>query len=348
MENISTKRFNKDTLLFVILIFLLISSMFIGLMVGTVPISFYDKIKILCNLITFQDTYGVDKNNVFIILEIRLPRVLLAGMVGFALSLCGAIMQCIFRNPLADPYLLGVASGSTAGISIIIVLNLLWIPFILPCSAFLGGITAVFIVYKISLSPFGKTSSYTLILAGVAIGSLFSSISSFLLFISKNEQMRQIIFWVMGSLAVAEWTSLFYLLIIIIFSSILCMFFANYLNAFSLGEEMAIHLGVAPQKLKKILLCITTFLTSAVVCCSGTIGFVGLIVPHATRILIGANHKRLLPACAIAGASFLILCDTCARTLIKPTELPVGVITAMFGGPFFLYLLKSKKHNFLD
>jgi iron complex transport system permease protein len=267
--------------------------------------------------------------------------------VGFALSLSGAIIQGIFRNPLSDPYILGIASGASAGVSMIIMLGLLAIPLALATGAFCGGIVAVFLVYTISQTEFGQLSPYILILAGVAVAAFFSAITTFVMFISKEGELRQVVFWILGSLSVATWPSLLGLSLVILVGAMCAMALRYDLNAMALGDEMAMHLGIDPNVSKKILLCVATLLTASVVSVSGTIGFVGLIVPHIMRLLVGPDHRLLLPTSALAGASFLIFCDILARTLAKPTELPIGIITSLLGAPFFLYLLRfyKKQHG---
>ena len=179
-------------------------------------------------------------------------------------------------------------------------------------------------------------------MAGVALAALFSAITAFFLYVAGERERSGILFWVMGGLAGSNWTYFYLLLPISLFGGLVLSVFARELNALALGDEQASHLGLEPRRLKKILLAITTLMTAAAVSASGTIGFVGLIVPHALRLIIGPDHRWLLPASALAGAIFLMLCDTAARTVLSPAEIPVGIITALFGAPFFLYLLRQK------
>ena len=331
-----------DYLWLLMLALVLVACLLAGLSHGSVAIPPSEQCLILLSRLHLVQS-PTDSGNAFILLQIRMPRVLLGALVGFALALCGAIMQGLFRNPLADPYLLGIAGGATAGAAAITALGLLTIPLALSGGAFLGAVIAVAIVYGISRTRLGQVSNYTLILAGVAIAALFSSLTTFLIFISADQQLRHIVFWIMGSLAAASWSAVASLAVVISVAGVLAFLGAGGLNAMALGEDMARHLGLDPQRLKKGLLGLTTLLTAAAVCVSGTIGFVGLIVPHAMRLILGPDHRLLLPASALAGASFLVFCDTLARTLASPTEIPVGIITSIFGAPFFLYLLRFHK-----
>ncbi|MCK4599987.1 iron chelate uptake ABC transporter family permease subunit, partial [Candidatus Bipolaricaulota bacterium] len=206
------------------------------------------------------------------------------------------------------------------------------------------GSLAVGIVYQLAQERDRKTSVYTLILAGVAVGALFSAVTSFIIFLSSGtERMTDVIFWIMGGLGRANWTYLYVLTPIVALGSVILIVFSRDLNALAMGEEGAFHLGVNPETSKRIMLGVATLLTSSAVAFAGTIGFVGLIIPHIMRLIIGPDHRFLLPATAIAGAVFLVWADMVARTVVQPAELPVGIITAFLGAPFFLYLLKTKK-----
>jgi len=335
----------KPRYIFFLLIALLIISIIMGISIGSISISLAEQAQIFWGCLFSPEQINYDVTNAFILLHIRLPRVLLAALVGFTLALCGVIMQGLFQNPLADPYVLGVSSGATAGAALMISIGLLSTPFALPLGAFWGGILAIVLVYKIAHSQASKISTSDLILTGIAISTLFSALTAILISLSPNEQLRSIIFWIMGSLTIAKWSLLLPLLILVSFGTMIALMFVHHLNAFALGEEMAIHLGINPESLKKVLLILVTLLTSGVVCICGTIGFVGLIIPHIMRLLLGSDNRLLLPASALGGASFLILCDILARILAKPAELPIGVITAFFGALLFLYLLHIKSSS---
>lgn len=306
---------------------LLVGALIVGVAVGAVPISLFRCAPTEC----------------FILTQIRLPRVLLAALVGGALGLCGAVMQGLFRNPLADPYLLGIASGATAGVALVIALRLDILWGAAPIGAFLGGVLAVGIVYRIAQMRWAQLDNYALILSGVALAALFSAITSFLLFYSgASQDARRLIFWILGGLGGAQWLYVFGLLGTLLVTGAGLMLFARDLNALSLGEEMAAHLGIEPRHVRKVLLFLVTVLTAVAVAVSGTIGFVGLIVPHILRLIVGPDHRLLLPASALGGAVLLTLCDALARTVLVPTELPIGILTALLGAPFFLALLRSR------
>lgn len=279
-----------------------------------------------------------------VILEgVRFPRALAGALVGAALGVSGAVMQGIFRNPLASPYVLGLASGASAGAALVIALGLTALgPSALPLGALSGGTLAVGLVYGIARSvrlP-GMSGTLTLILAGVALSALFSALTSLLIVLSPEPLKTQtIVFWLMGSLGRARWDLLPLLAVVVVSGVGVLALFARDLNILALGEEGARHLGVCPERLEKLLLGIVTLLTGAAVALAGTIGFVGLITPHALRLVLGPDHRVLLPASALGGALFLVIADTAARIALPPLELPVGVLTALCGAPFFLYLL---------
>jgi len=279
-----------------------------------------------------------------IILDTRLPRILLAGMVGASLAVAGATYQGLFRNPLADPYLLGVAQGAGLGatIAFLIPFTLQWMSFgAVPLFAFIGGLGAVAVVY--SLARVGKTlPATTLILAGVALGAFLASITSYLL-TTCGEELHGIVFWLLGGLSLTNWAEVGIVLPCVIVGVIVIWLHARPLNVMQLDEEQAQQLGINVERVKLTLLAAATLITSAAVCFTGLIGFVGIIIPHAVRLVWGPDHRFLLPLSILVGAIFLILADTLAHTMFQPTEVPVGVITAFCGAPFFLYLLRRKK-----
>lgn len=314
---------------------LLLLALLTGIVVGAVTISPDEIAKLFWG--------NGDPTHALILWQIRLPRVLLAALVGGVLALCGAVMQGLFRNPLADPYLLGIAGGATAGAAMIIALRLDAYGGLVPLGAFLGGLLAVVLVYRVAQTRWAELDNYALILAGVALAALFSALTSFLLFYGgASQDLRRLVFWILGGLGGAQWLYVGGLAIVFLGVGSLLTLCARELNAFALGEQMAAHLGVQPRPLRKALLTAVTLLTASAVAVSGTIGFVGLVVPHILRLLIGPDHRLLLPASALGGALLLTTCDTLARSLLPPTELPVGIITAMLGAPFFLWLLHQR------
>ncbi|MCL0034143.1 iron chelate uptake ABC transporter family permease subunit [Thermodesulfovibrionales bacterium] len=281
-----------------------------------------------------------------IIIDIRLPRVLMAGLVGAALALAGATYQGLFRNPLADPYLIGVAQGAALGavVGFLLPWTIAGLSLI-PALAFLGALMAVAIVY--SIARVGKTLPVTtLILAGVALGAFFGSITSYLMIIS-GERLHGIIFWLMGRFSLSNWEQVWVIIAPCVIGGVVIWLYARPLNVMQLDEEQAQQLGINVERVKVILLVAATMITAAAVSFVGTIGFVGIIVPHAVRLIWGPDHRFLLPLTSLTGASFLILADMAARTMLAPTEIPVGVITAFFGAPFFLYLLRQRMRNIL-
>ncbi|MFU0813279.1 MAG: ABC-type Fe3+-siderophore transport system, permease component [Rahnella inusitata] len=274
-------------------------------------------------------------------LTVRLPRVLLAVMVGCALASSGAVMQGLFRNPLADPGLLGISSGAALAVALTIVM-----PFSLPpllalyshmISAFVGSLAISLIVF--TLSRFGHGGLSRLLLAGIAINALCGAAVGVLTYISDDQQLRQFSLWSMGSLGQAQWPTLAVASSLILPACIATFFMSRRLNILQLGEEDAHYLGVNVRRTQLQLLLLSALLVGAAVAVSGVIGFIGLVIPHLLRMRIGADHRWLLPGSAMAGACLLLLADTLARTLVAPAEMPVGLITSIIGGPYFLWLI---------
>ncbi len=296
----------------------------------------------------FVDGDKLNQQNVKIISQIRLPRIFISVFVGIALACAGVIFQGIFRNPMADPYIIGVSAGAslgaTAGIILVSGLKLLSIS-TASIFAFGGAIGVTFLVYNISKIR-AKISVVTLLLAGVALSSLISAINSFIL-IFRSQDMAKVIFWLMGGLTSASWQQFYIIAPTITVLLIFVGFFLKDLNLISLGDERASQLGVETERVKKIMLVLASLIAAAAVSVSGIIGFVGLITPHIMRLAVGPDHKALYPASAIAGAIVLLFSDTLARTVLQPREIPVGIITSIIGVPFFIYLLlRSKKEVF--
>ena len=279
-----------------------------------------------------------------IILDIRLPRILLAGLVGAALAVAGATYQGLFRNPLADPYLLGVSSGAGLGATIAMLtpFTLAWMASgAVPLFAFIGATGAVAVVYW--LARVGKTlPATTLILAGVALSALLASVTSYLMTVA-GQDLHGIVFWLLGGLYLTRWSEVWIVLPCVLAGLAVIWIHARPLNVMQLDEDQAQQLGVNVERVKLILLAAATLITSSAICFTGLIGFVGILVPHAVRLVWGPDHRFLLPLSTLVGAIFLILADTLARTIAPPTEIPVGIITAFCGAPFFLYLLRRRK-----
>jgi iron complex transport system permease protein len=310
-----------------------------GVALGPVWIPFKEVAAAIFGRLDPANTHG---SAALIIRQVRLPRVILGFLVGGALGVSGTVMQGLFRNPLGSPYILGVASGASAGAAVSILAGWPTLPW-LPLCAFAGGLVAVMIVYRLARGRDRRTSIFTLILAGVAVGALFSAVTSLVIFLSsRGEKMADVVFWIMGSLGRSGWGGLALLAPVVVMGTLLIQVLSRDLDALSLGEEGAFHLGVHPQRVTVVLLVLSTLLASAAVAMAGTIGFVGLVVPHVLRLILGPNHRTLVPASAIGGGLFLVLADMAARTLMRPVEIPVGIVTAFIGAPFFLYLLRSR------
>ncbi|MEO0443607.1 MAG: iron ABC transporter permease [Pseudomonadota bacterium] len=279
-----------------------------------------------------------------IVLNIRLPRVLLAACIGAILAVCGAVMQGLFRNPLADPSLIGVTAGASLGASIVIVLfaNQRWLGLpMISLGAFVGGICAVAFVYGLSRRGYGSSVA-TMLLGGIAITALAGSINSLLEFYASNDMLRRMSLWQMGSLDGANASQVLLALVVVL---VLCMVlppFGQSLNALLLGESEAKSLGIDTERLKKALIVFVAAGVGISVALAGTIAFIGLVVPHILRLLIGPDHRFLMPASALGGALLLVLADTLARTVMAPTELPAGLLTALIGVPFFISLLQRR------
>jgi iron complex transport system permease protein len=315
----------------------------LALTVGSVRIPFATVWNILIShLPLFNITGDWSSTTDMIITGIRLPRILMAGVVGAALGVAGASYQGLFRNPLADPYLIGVAQGAAFGAALGFTISWAFLgSYLIPVMAFVGALMAVSAVYLIA--RVGKTVPVTtLILAGVAIGSFLISLTSYLTLLSAD-RMPGIVTWLIGRFSLSNWDQFILIAPYIAVGMIVIFIFARPLNVLQLDEEQAQQLGINVERTKLILLAASTLITAAAVCFVGTIGFVGIIIPHAVRLIWGPDHRSLLPLSALGGAILLILADTASRTLMPPTEIPVGVITAFIGAPFFLLLLRRKK-----
>jgi iron complex transport system permease protein len=275
-----------------------------------------------------------------IVWDIRLPRVLLAILVGAALAISGAAMQGFFRNPMADPYIIGVSSGAALGATIALSFGLefwLWRFNALSLFAFGGALAVTFTVYLIA-SRNGKMAPTVVLLTGVGLGALAAALTSYLMLYSESD-LHRILYWLMGGLANRRWEHVQMIWPYVLIGCTVLFFFSRELNLLLQGEEQARYLGVEVERVKRQLLVISALLTAAAVAVSGIIGFVGLVVPHVMRLLVGPDHRALFPASLLGGAILLVGADTAARVLIAPAELPIGVLTALLGGPFFLYLL---------
>ncbi len=328
----------------------LLASFALHLTQGAVSISLTDTVAALVQLTPINVPVDVSHSDQVVVTQIRLPRACLGALAGAALAMSGAVLQGMFRNPLADPGLIGVSTGSALAAASMIVFggsvltaSPSWLmPFVLPSAAFGGGLLTTLLVYRISTSG-GHTEVATLLLAGVALNAMAAAGIGLLVFASDDTQLRDLNFWMLGSLARASWDKLLPVTPLLLVPIPLLALFARPLNALLLGEADATHLGYEVERIKRHLVTLAALATGASVALTGVIGFVGLVVPHLIRLLAGPNHVSLLPASALLGASLLLLADLAARTLVLPAELPIGIVTSCIGGPFFVWLLLRRR-----
>jgi iron complex transport system permease protein len=276
-----------------------------------------------------------------IVLQLRLPRVLLGVLVGGGLAIAGATFQALLRNPLAEPYILGISGGASVGA--VLVLAFGWVAagsWALPLAAFAGAVLAIVLVFRVATATGRAMDVRVLLLAGVVVAAFFSACIAFILSISPARTVQSAVLWIMGSLAGATWRGVLLTAAYTTPSALLLLGLARPLNLLSIGEETAHHLGADVEGVKRISLAVAALITASGVAVAGVIGFVGLVVPHAVRLLVGSDHRALLPLSFLAGAAFLTLADLVARLAMAPTEIPIGVITAFVGVPFFLLLLR--------
>jgi len=346
MEKVKNREGIKKILLFVALLGLLAAVFLSAVVIGAVQISVKHAVLILLDLLPLLDISLEEIEPVHrdILLKIRLPRVVLAGAVGISLATAGAAFQGLFRNPMADPYVIGVSSGAAVG-AILAMLTGAQVVLAgfgaVPLFAFAFGFVTMLLVYYMARVG-SVVPVMTLLLSGIAVSAFLSAVVSLLTFFA-GEKLERVVFWLMGGLGGATWEQVVIMVPYALVGCIMIFLFHRELNALLLGEETAHHLGVDTERVKKIILAGSSLLVAAAVSTSGIIGFVGLVVPHFIRLAAGPDHRFLLPASALLGASLLIGTDTLARTVIAPTELPVGIITALVGAPLFLYLLKRRK-----
>ena len=348
-KNISKK---KGFLFWVIaLIILLAGTSVIAIAIGSTYIEPREVYKVVLSKLTngllFEDVGTVMTQN--IVWEIRLPRVLLGAICGAGLAICGVLMQCVTKNPIAEPYILGISSGASCGAVFVLVLGGMSSIGInsLTAGAFAGSILSGILVFAIG-TQMGKTTSTTrLVLSGMAISTIFSALTNLLIYSAKNSnQAKSALFWTIGSLGGAKWDKLLFPFIVLVIVMIISFMMSKSLDILLLGDDSAIILGINIKLIKSIILVLATLLTSALVSITGAIGFIGLVVPHICRTLAGSDHKKLIVLSSLIGAIFLIASDIAARGLFPPIEIPIGIITSLAGGPFFLYLISKKNYSF--
>lgn len=329
----------------------LLACLIVASAVGAVAISPLDILKMTLNKIApWNFTVSWRSSDEVIIFYIRLPRVAGGALVGAALATAGVLFQGLLRNPMADPYIIGTSAGAAFGATLAMLLPLS-LPFLgyglVPAAAFLGALGAVFLVYNLARVG-GKTPIVSMLLAGFALSSLLVAAMSFLLLVIGGAEHRfpAVFSFLMGNISVNHWWQILIIAPLILGGMVGARLFAFRLNAFTLGEEGAASLGVEVERDKFLILALGALLTAAAVSLAGLVGFVGLVVPHALRLVLGPDHRYLLPSSALAGAAFLVVADLLARTLLAPFEIPVGVFTSLVGAPFFIYLLRRTRREY--
>jgi iron complex transport system permease protein len=346
------KRFARWKIIVALLMLFLILTIAFAVTVGPMQIPPIEVYKIIIKNIPFiGDLVRVESSSSaeVVVFQVRLSRVLAAALVGIALAVAGVVLQALFRNPMADPYLLGISAGASLGASLAIAFGIgfsfFGLLFSVPIMAFVFAIGTVILVYSVARRGQG-VEMLTLLLVGIAVNSFLLAIMAIVRIVS-GDAIHAIMAWILGSLVTSNWSYVEVIMPFVVIGVALIYVFAKDLNIILLGEEQAHHLGVDTERLKRIMLASATLITAAAVSISGIIGFVGLIIPHIARILVGPDHRILIPSSALAGAIVLILCDTMARTVVRPVELPVGIFTSLLGCPFFIYLIRKRKRSVL-
>ena len=348
---IKLRHHNRLVLILLLLGGGLVASSLLASAFGAVTIPLPDILKMALNKVAvfdFPSTWrAVDETIIF---QIRLPRVVGGALVGAALATAGVLFQGLLRNPMADPYIIGTSAGAALGATIAMTLpiNLAFLGFgLVPMAAFIGALVTVILVYNLARVG-GKTPIISMLLAGFVVSALLAAVMAFMMSMSDRFglNLHSVYSFLMGHISVTSWGQIAVIAPLVIGGIIGAQFFAFHLNAFSLGEEGAAYVGIEVERDKILVLALGSLLTAAAVSISGLIGFVGLVVPHAVRLSLGPDHRFLLPASALAGAAFLVIADLLARVLLAPVEIPVGVITAIVGAPFFIYLLRRTRREY--
>ena len=340
----------KNISLFFTSLFVILFALFlVYIKVGPVPISIMQIVDVL-----FSGLFNIDSVSTriheMVILNIRIPRLILAFLVGGGLGLSGAILQGLFRNPLIDPGFIGVSSGAAVGAMIAIMFsNIFYLylgsvvsSFLLPFLSILGSFITTFIIYRISIFS-NKTNIMTMLLAGIAINALAGSIIGLLVSFSSDAELRTFTFWTLGGLDAADWDIVLVVFIFVFFAFSIVYSIRNKLDIFMLGDYQATHLGVDVEKLKRIIILFSSTIVGVSVAFCGMIGFIGLVTPHLVRLFIGPKHAYLIPGSALLGAILLIVSDLISKIVIAPAQLPVGVVTSLIGAPFFIFLIMKQK-----
>ena len=316
-----------------------------SVLLGAMPIPASSLWGLCAETLGMSSASEVPSGHRYVLVHLRLPRAIFAVLIGAALSVSGAMMQGLFRNPLADPGLLGVSSGAALGAALVIVLGFSFpvYPLLtLPVSAFVGGVLATVVVMRLSFQG-SKASVANMLLAGIAINAICGAGTGLLVYISDDEQLRSLTFWTMGSVGGASWANLPYVLLFAFTPALVALPFARSINALLLGESDAHLLGVNVERIKVLIIVLVCIMVGTSVSLTGMIGFVGLVVPHLCRLLLGADNRRVFFGSMLLGATLLLSADLIARTIVAPAELPIGIVTSIVGGPFFLSLLYSSR-----
>lgn len=325
-----------------IIIIALLAALFVAIFFAITSGNSELSLTTICNIILFKLTgYNMDSisaRDIAIVWNMRLPRILMAILAGIALATAGTLYQGCFRNPLVEPFILGASSGASFGASLAIVLPSLFLP--IQISAFLFALLAVAIAYILARQK-GEINTVGLVLSGVIIGSVFSALVSIVKYLSEDTQLREITFWMMGGLYHASWDDISINTIVILLCFIIAWIFAWKLNLLSIGDEESKSLGINPDQYKTLFIIIATLMTAICVSSVGIIAWVGLMMPHAARLLVGPDNRFVIPIASLCGAIYLLICDTIARTLTTG-EIPIGIITSIIGAPFLIWILRAK------
>lgn len=332
-----SRQINKRKPFVFLLLIIYIALVIIATSVGSANISVRDVI---------TSIFKPSSTNFVIIFNVRMPRIIMASLVGIGLSVVGGSFQSLFKNPMADPYVLGISSGAALGAAVAIVLKvpgLIGSISLVTIFAFVGAIVTTVLVYNIAQVR-GKVTTVNMLLAGSAISFFMSALISILM-VFNQDQVNKIVFWMMGSLNASSWKNIYIVAPVVLIGSVVIYFYYRDFNLMLTGDDTARSLGVNTESVKKIIIIISSMIMSVCVSFTGIIGFVGFLVPHMVRIIFGPNNKALIPFSALMGAIFLLLSDTVARTIASPSELPIGAITAIIGSPYFIYLLMKMKRR---
>lgn len=314
---------------------------------GAVAIAPAQVLQLLAEPLGLDLGIATETHHALVFWSIRLPRVVVAVLVGASLGLAGAVMQGLFRNPLADPGLIGVSSSAALAAVATIVLGIGWIepglrPYALPAAAFLGGLAGTLVVWRIGTIG-GETLTATTLLAGIAVNAVAQAGIGLLIFLSDEQQLRDLSFWLLGSLAGTTWPAVLPAAVVMLVPLLVLPALARPLNALLLGDREALHLGVSTQTVTRAAIALSAVAVGGAVAVAGIVGFVGLVVPHIVRLLTGPDHRFVLPGSMLLGAALLLAADLVSRTVVLPAELPIGVVTALLGGPFFVWLVRRRR-----